>query len=511
MKDLLLTWAALAAALRRLPGAPAEIEVPPGDTVSREDFAKILCAFAARQAGKPALYSREDALSAYPDAAKVAPGVQSAMNWAAASGFLPDGDTLSPQAPLTHAEAKELLSRYQADTATGDAAQDLPRCEDGIGKRELLAVSFGTSFHDNRVATIGAVEAALARAFPDYAVRRAFTSEVILEHIFRRDGIAMDDVPAALERARANGVEDLLVQPTHLMNGYEYGDLVAALRRYEPYFHTLRIGAPILSGDDDFSQVADAVVRATARLAGDGKTAVCCMGHGSPAAANGVYPKLQRVFAEKGYPNYFVGTVEAVPTAEDLLEMVRAGGYARVVLRPLMLVAGDHAHNDMADAQDPASWYRRFADAGLEVRCEVQGLGALPEIQALLVRHAKNAKPLSETGIAVEPNPENEAPRALPDGDYTIRVDSDATMFQVADCTLSIRSGVMEARLTLSGAGYDAVSAGSRQTADAAGRQTFTVPVARLDAPLPYAAHAVRSGKWFDRALTFRSATAKPL
>ncbi len=271
---------------------------------------------------------------------------------------------------------------------TGDASLDNPRNQDGIGEKELLVVSFGTSYNDNRRLTIGAIEAAMETAFPEYAVRRGFTSQIIIDHVKSRDGEVIDNVGEALDRAVANGVKTLVVQPTHLMNGLEYNDLVNEVAQYSDAFEAVVIGEPLLTSDEDFQVVAKAIVEATAAY-DDGKTAICFMGHGTEAASNGVYAKMQQVLKDLGYENYFIGTVEAAPTVEDVLAAVQAGSYERVVLQPLMIVAGDHANNDMAGDED--SWKTIFADAGYEVECLVRGLGELEAIQDLLVEHAQAA------------------------------------------------------------------------------------------------------------------------
>ena len=282
-----------------------------------------------------------------------------------------------------------ILCRYMDDASTGDASKDNPRNGDSIGENELLVVSFGTSFNDSRVATIGAVEEAMEKAFPDYSVRRGFTANIIIEHIQRRDGEVIDDVDEALDRAKANGVKNLLVQPTHLMNGYEYGDLVKELEACAGDFETVKIGAPLLTTDEDFAAVAQAMVDAAAGY-DDGKTAVCYMGHGSEAAANGIYARMQQHLTGSGHDNFFVGTVEAEPTAEDLGKLVKAAGYEKVVLRPMMIVAGDHARNDMAgDGED--SWKNEFLREGYEVSCLLKGLGEYEEVQKLFAEHAKTA------------------------------------------------------------------------------------------------------------------------
>lgn len=496
----------------------------PGASAKREEIAKIINEFAARMVGKDALTDRGDALSSYPDAADVSAWAKGYMNWAVASEFITgsSNNMLKPQGTATRAQVSAILCRYMADAATGDASKDDPRNQDPTRDTELLVVSFGTSFNDNRVKTIKAIEDDLAKAFPDYDVRRGFTANIIIEHVYRRDGEQIDDVKEALDRAVKAGVKNLVVQPTHLMNGYEYGDLRNLLeKKYADKFDSIKIGAPLLTTDDDFAKVADAMVKATAGLTKDGKTAVCYMGHGTAAASNGVYAKMQKVLTDAGHENYFVGTVEASPTAGELAKLVKDAGYTKVVLRPMMIVAGDHANNDMADENDPESWYSVFKAAGLEVQCEIKGLGELKAVRNLLAAHAEAAVNLEDTDITSEPNPENpDNAETLADGVYTIDVESDSSMFKVVACELTVKGGSMTATLTLSGTGYDQMYAGTKgeaekaadgivdYVADAEGKYTFTIPVAGLDQELSYAAHAVKSGKWYDRTLTFLSDTA---
>ena len=272
---------------------------------------------------------------------------------------------------------------------TGDAALDNPRNQDEIGEKELLVVSFGTSFNDSRRLTIGAVESALEKAFPEYAVRRGFTSQIIIDHVAKRDGEIIDNMQEALDRAVDNGVKTLVVQPTHLMNGLEYEEMSKAIAQYSDAFEQISIGQPLLTSDEDFQAVAKAITEATADY-DDGETAIVFMGHGTEAESNGVYAKMQQVLTDGGYAHYYVGTVEATPSLDDVLEAVKQGSYKRVVLRPLMVVAGDHANNDMAGDEDD-SWKTTFEKAGYEVVCEVEGLGALEAVQQLYVEHAQAA------------------------------------------------------------------------------------------------------------------------
>lgn len=277
----------------------------------------------------------------------------------------------------------------EEDYTTGDASLDNVRNQDEIGEKELLVASFGTSFNDNRRLTIGAIENAMEKAFPDYSVRRGFTAQIIIDHVERRDGIHIDNMDEALDRAINNGVKTLVVQPTHLMNGLEYEELTGQLAEYADSFEQVAVGEPLLTSDDDFNRVMKAIVEATAEY-DDGETAICFMGHGTEAASNEVYGKMQDLLKANGYDNYYVGTVEAEPSLEDVLTAVQAGDYKKVVLEPLMIVAGDHANNDMAGDEE-GSWKTEFENAGYEVTCILRGLGELPEIQQILVEHAQKA------------------------------------------------------------------------------------------------------------------------
>ena len=283
----------------------------------------------------------------------------------------------------------QALAEDDENYETGDATLDNPRNQDEIGEKELLVVSFGTSYNDNRRLTIGAIENALEEAFPDFSVRRAFTSQIIIDHVFQRDGEGIDNVTQALDRAVENGVKTLVVQPTHLMSGYEYNDLADELAEYADAFESIAMGVPLLDTDDDFLTVADALAKATEAY-NDGETAICLMGHGTEAESNEVYAKMQTVMDKAGHENIFIGTVESTPSVEDVLAMVQAGNYKKVVLRPMMIVAGDHANNDMA-GDEPDSWKSIFEAAGYEVTCVVEGLGSLGEIQSLIVQHAQAA------------------------------------------------------------------------------------------------------------------------
>lgn len=297
------------------------------------------------------------------------------------------------KAETTVSETAEAVSGEEAgddeNYDTGDASLDNTRNQDGIGEDELLVVSFGTSYNDSRRLTVGAIEEAIEKAFPDFSVRRGFTSQIIIDHVKSRDKISIDNVGEALDRAVENGVKRLVIQPTHLMNGLEYTDLVNEVAEYSDAFEKVAVGEPLLTSDEDFKTVMEAITKATAKY-DDGETAICFMGHGTEAESNQIYAKMQDVLTDAGYRNYYVGTVEATPALEDVLAAVQAGAYKKVVLEPLMIVAGDHANNDMAGDEE-GSWKTAFEDAGYEVTCLVNGLGELEEIQQLFVEHAQAA------------------------------------------------------------------------------------------------------------------------
>ena len=292
---------------------------------------------------------------------------------------------------------------------TGDASKDDPRNQDEIGEKELLVVSFGTSFNDSRVADIKSVEDALQEANPDWSVRRAFTAQIIINHIQARDGEKIDNMEQALERAVANGVKQLVVQPTHLMHGAEYDEMCAAIDKVRDQFDSVEIAEPMLGevGDDatvinaDKEAVAKAVVAAALEESGyestaaakDAGVAYVLMGHGTAHVAKVTYSQMATQMAKLGYENVFVGTVEGEPeetSCEAVIEAVKNAGYTTVVLRPLMVVAGDHANNDMAGADDD-SWKTMFEAAGFTVNCQISGLGRIADAQALYVAHTKAA------------------------------------------------------------------------------------------------------------------------
>ena len=311
---------------------------------------------------------------------------------------------------------------------TGDASKDDPLNQDEIGENELLVVSFGTSFNDSRAEDIGGIEKALQEANPDWSVRRAFTAQIIINHIYARDGEKIDNVDQALQRAVDNGVKNLVVQPTHLMHGAEYDELIGTLENYKDKFDSVKVAEPLLRtvGEDatvvntDKEAAAQALVAEAVSVsdydsldaaAADG-TAFVFLGHGTSHDAAVTYDQMQEQMKQLGYSNVFVGTVEGKPEDTAFPAVKKAledAGYTKVILRPMMVVAGDHANNDMAGDEE-GTWYYGMVNggefevegadeavdtgAGLgaeNVSCQIEGLGRIADIQKIYVAHTAEA------------------------------------------------------------------------------------------------------------------------
>ncbi|HWQ74722.1 MAG TPA: sirohydrochlorin cobaltochelatase [Syntrophomonas sp.] len=268
----------------------------------------------------------------------------------------------------------------------GSESPDGSNAPSAASKPVLLVVSFGTSYNDNRDLSIGGIEQALQKAYPDYEVRRAFTSQIIIDKLKERDKIEIDNVKEAMDRLVADGVKDVVIQPTHVMSGFEYDDVVAEVNNYKDKFDSFKLGKTLLTTDEDFKELVSVITEETKAYNVDG-TAIVFMGHGTEHNANATYAKVQEFLTDAGHNNYFVGTVEAEPALEDVIALAKASGATKVVLEPLMIVAGDHANNDMAGDEE-GSWKTEFTKAGFEVECVVKGLGQFTGIQDLIVKHA---------------------------------------------------------------------------------------------------------------------------
>ena len=445
---------------------------------------------------------------------------------------------------LTDAQ-KELVEGENADPDyfgrdTGDASKDDPLNADDIGENELLVVSFGTSFNDSRAADIGGVEKALQEAYPDWSVRRAFTAQIIINHVQARDDEKIDNVEQALDRAVDNGVKNLIIQPTHLMHGAEYDELTEAVEKYQDKFETVKIAEPLLGevGSDasaineDKEAVAKAITAEAVKTAkydsldaaAEDGTAFVFMGHGTSHTAKISYSQMQTQMENLGYKNVFIGTVEGEPedtSCEAVIEKVKDAGYKNVILRPLMVVAGDHANNDMA-GDDDDSWKSQF-EASKEfdsVETQIAGLGEISDIQQLYVAHTKAA--MDAEGIKTE----QASKTALEDGTYTAEFNTDSSMFHVNEAmdgkgTLTVKNGKMTIHVSLvsknivnlfEGTAEDAQKDGAKllepttdtvKYSDGTSEEVngFDVPVPALDKEFDLALIGTK-GKWYDHKVS---------
>ena len=448
---------------------------------------------------------------------------------------------------LTDAQ-KELVEGENADPDyfgrdTGDASKDDPLNADEIGENELLVVSFGTSFNDSRAEDIGGIEKALQKAYPDWSVRRAFTAQIIINHVQARDGEKIDNMDQALQRAVDNGVKNLIVQPTHLMHGAEYDELSEAVASYSDKFESVSIAEPLLgevgSADDsvnsDKEAVAKAVTAEAVKTAGyesldaakeDG-TAFVFMGHGTSHTAKISYSQMQNQMNALGYDNVFIGTVEGEPedtACEAVIEKIQEAGYKKVILRPLMVVAGDHANNDMA-GDDDDSWKSQFEASGVfdSIETQIAGLGQIPVIQDLYVFHTHAA--MEELGTSAASNSDT-TDAVLEDGTYEAEFKTDSGMFHVNEANdgkgvLTVKDGQMSIHISLTsknivnlfvGKAADAKKDGAELLQPTTDTVTyddgtteevngFDVPVKALDKDFDLALIGTK-GKWYDHTVS---------
>ena len=448
---------------------------------------------------------------------------------------------------LTDAQ-KELVEGENADPDyfgrdTGDASKDDPLNGDDIGDNELLVVSFGTSFNGSRAADIGGIEKALQTAYPDWSVRRAFTAQIIINHVQARDDEKIDNMDQALQRAVDNGVKNLVVQPTHLMHGAEYDELTEAVESYKDKFESVTIAEPLLGevGDsddavnDDKKAVAEAITAEAVKTAGydslevaeaDG-TAFVFMGHGTSHTAKISYSQMQSQMNDLGYKNVFIGTVEGEPedtACEAVIEKIKEAGYKKVVLRPLMVVAGDHANNDMA-GDDEDSWKSQFEASGAfdKIDTQIAGLGEIAAIQDLYVAHTKAAMDGNDAAVSEE---SEETAGTLEDGTYEAEFDTDSGMFHVNEANdgkgiLTVKDGKMTIHISLVSKNIVNLYVGKAADAQKDGAELlqpttdtityddgsteevygFDVPVKALDETFDLALVGTK-GKWYDHEVS---------
>ena len=429
---------------------------------------------------------------------------------------------------------------------TGDASKDDPLNQDDIGENELLVVSFGTSFNDSRVADISGVEKKLQEAYPDWSVRRAFTAQIIINHVQARDDEKIDNMEQALERAVSNGVKNLVVQPTHLMHGAEYDELVDAVNNYKDKFETVTVAEPLLGEvgsdatavNDDKKNVAEAITAEAVKTAGydsldaakeDG-TAFVFMGHGTSHSAKVSYSQMATQMSELGYENVFIGTVEGEPeetACENVINDVKEAGYKKVVLRPLMVVAGDHANNDMA-GDDEDSWKSQFEASGAfdKIDTQIAGLGEIDAIQQIYVDHTKAAIESLGDSVNTSATAEVSDSSSLTDGTYSVAFNTDSSMFHVNEANngrgvLTVKDGKMTIHISLVskkivnlfvGTAADAAKDGAAVLEPTTDKVTyedgtveevygFDVPVESLDKEFDLAILGTK-GEWYDHKVS---------
>ena len=429
---------------------------------------------------------------------------------------------------------------------TGDASKDDPLNQDDIGENELLVVSFGTSFNDSRVADISGVEKKLQEAYPDWSVRRAFTAQIIINHVQARDDEKIDNMEQALERAVSNGVKNLVVQPTHLMHGAEYDELVDAVNNYKDKFETVTVAEPLLGEvgsdaaavNDDKKNVAEAITAEAVKTAGydsldaakeDG-TAFVFMGHGTSHSAKVSYSQMAAQMSELGYENVFIGTVEGEPeetACENVINNVKEAGYKKVVLRPLMVVAGDHANNDMA-GDDEDSWKSQFEASGAfdKIDTQIAGLGEIDAIQQIYVDHTKAAIESLGDSVSTSATAEASDSSSLTDGTYSVAFNTDSSMFHVNEANngrgvLTVKDGKMTIHISLvskkivnlfAGTTADAAKDGAAVLEPTTDKVTyedgtveevygFDVPVESLDKEFDLAVLGTK-GEWYDHKVS---------
>lgn len=429
---------------------------------------------------------------------------------------------------------------------TGDASKDDPLNQDDIGENELLVVSFGTSFNDSRVADISGVEKKLQEAYPDWSVRRAFTAQIIINHVQARDDEKIDNMEQALERAVSNGVKNLVVQPTHLMHGAEYDELVDVVNNYKDKFETVTVAEPLLGEvgsdatavNDDKKNVAEAITEEAVKTAGydsldaakeDG-TAFVFMGHGTSHSAKVSYSQMAAQMSELGYENVFIGTVEGEPeetACENVINNVKEAGYKKVVLRPLMVVAGDHANNDMA-GDDEDSWKSQFEASGAfdKIDTQIAGLGEIDAIQQIYVDHTKAAIESLGDSVSTSATAEVSDSSSLTDGTYSVAFNTDSSMFHVNEANngrgvLTVKDGKMTIHISLvskkivnlfAGTAADAAKDGAAVLEPTTDKVTyedgtveevygFDVPVESLDKEFDLAVLGTK-GEWYDHKVS---------
>ena len=250
----------------------------------------------------------------------------------------------------------------------------------------LLVVSFGTSYKETREKTIEVIEREIAEAFKEADFKRAFTSGMIIKRMKQRDGILVNNVDEALKEICDEGYKNVLIQPTHIINGDEFEKMLGMIMPYVGNFEHIKIGRPMLTTSNDYERVVNIIMEEMSDLSKD--EALVLMGHGTGHYTDAAYAALDYRFKAMGYKNVFVGTVEGYPELDDIIPMIKEYNPSKIRLLPFMIVAGDHATNDMA-GDDEDSWKNVLLNEGFEVECIIKGLGEMEGIRQIYIDHLK--------------------------------------------------------------------------------------------------------------------------
>lgn len=254
-------------------------------------------------------------------------------------------------------------------------------------KKAILVVSFGTSYEETRKKTIDVIDNEIKAEFQEYDIYNAYTSKMILKVIKERDSLHVNNVTEAMEEMLENGIEEVIVQPTLILNGIEYDLMVDDVKAFENKFNKIKIGTPLLTTTKDSFDVIKAFEKKSPKI--KEKEAIVFMGHGSEHYTNSIYAALDYMFKAEGHKDIYMATVEAYPELDDIIDVLKEKEYKKLILIPFMIVAGDHANNDMASDEED-SWKTVLTKEGFEVECIVEGLGENEFIRKIFIEHIKN-------------------------------------------------------------------------------------------------------------------------
>lgn len=258
-------------------------------------------------------------------------------------------------------------------------------------KKVILVISFGTSYNHTRKITIDVIEKEIQSAYPDYEIRKAFTSQVIIDKLNQRDGLKIDNIKEAMDKLVLEGIETVICQPTHIMHGYEYDKIIKSIKPYKNKIKNIHIGRPLLSSSKDYEKVVNAIIKENIMIKKE--DILLLIGHGTEHFADSSYAALDYRFKIMGYENIFLGTIEGYPDKDTVLNHLAktyTASSKMVYLAPFMIVAGDHANNDIFGNQKN-TWKTEIEKSGFPVHSIKKGLGEYPFIRKILIEHTQES------------------------------------------------------------------------------------------------------------------------